>query len=164
MTTLDCQNCGAPKRYESYVDVFRCDHCGTLHMPTGRALNDVHIHDAPSTTACPLHHGPLHHAEADRWKVLQCPKCGGIFTDGTTFWKIVEFRRQQIQEPTPPRELDPADLERRVECPDCSKSMVAHPYYGPGNFVIDYCTGCSSVWLDHGELRKAATSEWNDRW
>ena len=32
--------------------------------------------------------------------------------------------------------------------------------YGPGNFVIDWCGECSRVWLDGGELDRAATVKW----
>lgn len=164
-TTLDCENCGAPKQCERYVDVFRCEHCGTVHLPQARALDSVVIHDALSTRPCPLGHGPLHHAGADRWSVLSCRQCGGIFADGQTFWKIVEYRRARNEkEPRPPRKLDPATLDRRIECPDCRDPMHAHVYYGPGNFVIDSCDGCSSVWLDHGELREATETEWTPGW
>ena len=36
--------------------------------------------------------------------------------------------------------------------------METHPYYGPGNVVIDSCCGCGCgyVWLDHGELATLA--------
>jgi Zn-finger nucleic acid-binding protein len=30
--------------------------------------------------------------------------------------------------------------------------MDVHPYYGPGNVVIDTCGKCGLVWLDHGEM------------
>ena len=163
--TLDCENCGAPKQYERYVDIFRCEHCGTVHLPKAHALDSVRIHEAPSNRNCPLGHGSLHHADADRWKVLSCPQCGGILTDGTSFWKIVEYRRSRSNdEPDPPEKVDQTTLERRLECPDCSQSMVAHVYYGPGNFVIDSCVHCASVWLDHGELRRAERTEWTPGW
>lgn len=47
--------------------------------------------------------------------------------------------------------------------------MDVHPYYGPGNIVIDTCVECGLVWLDHGELTRveqasaaqASVSAWN---
>ena len=37
--------------------------------------------------------------------------------------------------------------------------MEVHPYYGPGNIIIDSCQECQYVWLDHGELRTVERSE-----
>ena len=33
--------------------------------------------------------------------------------------------------------------------------MSTHPYYGPGNVIIDSCETCNLVWLDFGELKRA---------
>jgi Zn-finger nucleic acid-binding protein len=41
--------------------------------------------------------------------------------------------------------------------------MDVHPYYGPGNVVIDTCSGCDMVWLDHGELKQIADAPGQDR-
>jgi Zn-finger nucleic acid-binding protein len=32
--------------------------------------------------------------------------------------------------------------------------MEVHPYYGPGNIVVDSCVDCGFIWLDHGELTR----------
>jgi Zn-finger nucleic acid-binding protein len=36
--------------------------------------------------------------------------------------------------------------------------MDVHPYYGPGNAVIDTCGRCALIWLDHGELKVIVTA------
>jgi Zn-finger nucleic acid-binding protein len=41
--------------------------------------------------------------------------------------------------------------------------MDVHPYYGPGNVVIDTCIDCRVLWLDHGELRKIRDAPGRDR-
>ena len=41
--------------------------------------------------------------------------------------------------------------------------METHPYYGPGNVIIDSCTGCDLVWLDFGELAQIADAPGKDR-
>jgi len=41
--------------------------------------------------------------------------------------------------------------------------MDVHPYYGPGNVVIDTCGQCYLVWLDHGELKQIADAPGPDR-
>ena len=41
--------------------------------------------------------------------------------------------------------------------------MSTHPYYGPGNIVIDSCEGCDAVWLDFGELTQITDAPGRDR-
>jgi Zn-finger nucleic acid-binding protein len=41
--------------------------------------------------------------------------------------------------------------------------MDVHPYYGPGNVIIDSCTTCDLVWLDIGELKQIAEAPGGDR-
>ena len=76
------------------------------------------------------------------------------------FGAIVNERRSKRvdreQEISPP--IDPSAFSRRLRCPACEGSMEAHPYYGPGNIVIDSCAECGYVWLDHGELCRVERS------
>jgi hypothetical protein len=58
----------------------------------------------------------------------------------------------------PPRRVEPAELERVIHCPRCSRKMDAHPYAGPGNIIIDNCPECSVNWVDSMELRRIATA------
>jgi Zn-finger nucleic acid-binding protein len=41
--------------------------------------------------------------------------------------------------------------------------MDVHPYYGPGNIVIDTCGTCQLLWLDHGELASVIDAPGRDR-
>jgi Zn-finger nucleic acid-binding protein len=41
--------------------------------------------------------------------------------------------------------------------------MDTHPYYGPGNVVIDNCGRCGLVWLDFGELDRIISAAGRDR-
>jgi Zn-finger nucleic acid-binding protein len=41
--------------------------------------------------------------------------------------------------------------------------MEVHPYYGPGNVVMDSCTTCDLVWLDVGELKQISEAPGGDR-
>lgn len=157
---LNCANCGAPKQYAAYQDVFRCEHCGTLHVPVGEQLDGVVMLNAASTSKCPQGHGALRHARTDEWKLEKCPGCAGLFMSGRTFWELVQYRRLlQGEALRPPRPIPARDLERRITCPQCGYEMSAHPYYGPGGFVIDHCSECLHVWLDHGELEEASRAE-----
>jgi hypothetical protein len=41
--------------------------------------------------------------------------------------------------------------------------MATHPYYGPGNVVIDSCESCDLLWLDFGELKQIVDAPGKDR-
>ena len=41
--------------------------------------------------------------------------------------------------------------------------MITHPYFGPGNVVIDSCEHCELVWLDFGELQQIVDAPGKDR-
>jgi hypothetical protein len=41
--------------------------------------------------------------------------------------------------------------------------MATHPYYGPGNVIIDTCEPCEVVWLDFGELKQIVAAPGKDR-
>ena len=51
-----------------------------------------------------------------------------------------------------PAPLDAAKYNRNIHCPSCRNQMEVHHYYGPGNEVIDSCSACQLIWLDHAEL------------
>jgi hypothetical protein len=56
---------------------------------------------------------------------------------------------------------DPAELTRKISCPQCKRPMETHFYGGGRNVVIDDCESCSLDWLDHGELRRIAAAVGN---
>ena len=41
--------------------------------------------------------------------------------------------------------------------------MDTHPYYGPGNIVIDNCPACHIIWLDAAELKAIQEAPGSDR-
>jgi hypothetical protein len=41
--------------------------------------------------------------------------------------------------------------------------MDVHPYFGPGNVIIDTCGTCDLVWLDFGELKQIEDAPGQDR-
>ena len=81
-----------------------------------------------------------------------------------TFGEAVTLRRARAAGPgAAPVPLDRRELQRRINCPSCRTPMDVHPYYGPGNIVIDNCSRCDLIWLDHGELKQIAEAPGADR-
>jgi Zn-finger nucleic acid-binding protein len=97
-------------------------------------------------------------------RVLYCDHCRGLLVDRWAFAAVIRsLRSRAVSSPTRPEPIDPAELERNLHCPRCGASMDTHPYYGPGNVVIDTCGACQLLHLDHGELRQIVDAPGRDR-
>ena len=115
-----------------------------------------------SCVACgkPLASAMLDETHAVRY----CRNCRGVLIERRGFASVVEKRRAWATgTPAPPVLLNRNELERKVRCPACAGPMTTHPYYGPGNVVIDSCERCELVWLDFGELRQIVDAPGKDR-
>jgi Zn-finger nucleic acid-binding protein len=113
----------------------------------------VTIIGEPVGPSCPVCRVPLVPALLEEEPVYGCGRCRGFLAVIDTFSAIVTKRRAlhgPNEKCTDP--FDPAELERRVTCPNCRQPMDTHPYYGGGNVVVDTCERCSLIWLDAGKL------------
>jgi len=82
-----------------------------------------------------------------------CGNCRGYVIDSGSFGFLATSLRQGYTGlDDKPVLLDQAAMNEQVSCPACQTNMHAHPYYGPGNSVINSCSDCQLTWLDHGEL------------
>jgi Zn-finger nucleic acid-binding protein len=143
-----------------------CPHCGTFEFLEATAEDGIKVLDRPAAaTACPLCSAPLTKSLLDgAYEIQYCERCRGILMRTALFADAVERRRARQSGPgAPPVPLDPRELKRRVTCPSCRTQMDVHPYYGPGNVVIDSCSRCNLVWLDFAELRQITEARGQDR-
>ena len=102
---------------------------------------------------CPLCPTLLVGAKLDGAAVLYCDDCRGVLVPSDVFSQVVANRRVAFQGPeTAPTPLDVRAYDRQLDCPICSQRMETHPYYGPGNVMIDSCAACKFIWVDRGEL------------
>jgi Zn-finger nucleic acid-binding protein len=134
---------------------FVCHYCTAFHFPgaAGASPDGVQGLDEESDRSCPVCGVRLVGGAIDGLRVLYCESCRGVLASNDTFAEIVRTRRARFDgEPDRPRMLDKAELQREVRCPGCDRVMDVHPYYGPGNVVVDTCAACSLIWLDHGEI------------
>ncbi len=160
-TRMNCENCGAPMKVVDGHRHYFCDFCDSqvLASPEGGqarcSADGLDCSSEPAGISCPdcpagdeLMHGLL-----DGHKVDYCPTCFGISLDAEAFGAVVRDRRIAYSGPDDvPAPANQAALDRRRDCPVCDATMEAHPYYGPGNVVVDSCCRCRRVWLDQGEL------------
>jgi Zn-finger nucleic acid-binding protein len=153
-TTMNCDNCAAPLWAMRQGKSFLCTYCGShqvlQHLHLG-ADGVVDLHQF-SEHDCPACGQRLHSALMDESAVEYCPACHGVLLAGDLFAHVVENRRREYrgaeERPAP---IEPEQFDIRRDCPGCRQRMETHPYYGPGNTLIDSCYRCDLIWLDAGE-------------
>jgi len=87
------------------------------------------------------------------FQVCYCHGCRGFVLPQKDFQDLVNVLRATYPGPEDrPVPIDQMELHQKRNCPACVQPMETHPYYGPGNAVIDSCRFCGLVWLDQTEL------------
>lgn len=145
---------------------FFCKYCGTFHFPETIADQGVRVL-APAKAAlpCPICKTTLAAATLDEAHAVHyCQTCRGVLLARGAFADVIQHRRSYASEPpAPPVPLQKQELTREITCPKCQARLNTHPYYGPGNVVIDSCATCDVVWLDFGELKQIVDAPGRDR-
>jgi Zn-finger nucleic acid-binding protein len=160
---LNCEHCGAQLKIVPGRDYFVCEHCGSFRFPDADR-DGVKVLGEDSEMDCPVCGERLVSGSVDEVRVQTCPKCRGVLVPQYNLYTIVRYLRAEYPEKDrPPKPLNNKELERRIACPSCRQPMDAHPYYGPGNVIIDNCTRCALVWLDFGELDRILSASGRDR-
>ena len=162
---MNCRNCGAPMALFERRRYFFCEHCGTFHFIEAPAVDDVRVLERNGERECPRCAAALARALLDdQYPVEFCERCRGLLLPREVFVEALNRRRARVGGPgVPPQPLDRRELERKATCPNCTKAMEVHPYYGPGNVVIDSCPPCSLIWLDYGEFQQMTDAPGRDR-
>ena len=145
---------------------FFCRYCGSFHFPETAGDDGIRIlGNAQKPMACAICAQPLASAMLDEsFPVHYCRNCRGVLLPRSSFATVVQTRRAwATDQPGPTIPLNRADLDRKVTCPACSAAMITHPYYGPGNVVLDNCRTCDLIWLDFGELKQIVAAPGRDR-
>lgn len=142
-----------------------CRYCGTFHFIEAPATDGVQVLEHGGDAPCPVCSAPLSRALLDdQHPVRYCERCRGVLLPRGVFVDVVTTRRAfATSPPSIPVPLEERELQRRVVCPQCRERMDVHPYYGPGNIVIDTCRQCDVIWLDFGELRQVTEAPGRDR-
>ena len=144
---------------------FFCRYCGSFHFPDTKAEEGIRIVAETPEAACAVCSKPLSSAIIDEAHPIRyCQNCRGVLIARRGFAGVVQKRRSWATgTPAPPVPLNPQELDRKVRCPVCKGPMSTHPYFGPGNVVIDSCEPCELVWLDFGELKQIVDAPGKDR-
>lgn len=151
---MNCQNCGGLTAPDATGTVLRCRFCESVQfLGDGEGPDGLVLIGPESELVCPRGCGQLAGGHVDGQAVAGCATCRGVVASAMAFGMIVTNRRKRWNGPEPiPTPIDPESLHRAATCPGCGYRMETHPYYGPGNCVIDSCGRCKLVWIDAGEI------------
>ncbi len=160
---MNCHNCGAPMSVMGDEDYFFCPYCGAFYFPD-TSPDGVRVLGESSPVDCPVCKKDLVSAAAAQAPVLYCRNCRGILVGQNDFAYVVRQLRAASSGPeSPPHRISDGERQRELDCPVCGRPMDRHPYYGPGNVMIDLCLSCQIVWLDYGELSIIINAPGKDR-
>jgi Zn-finger nucleic acid-binding protein len=163
---MNCRNCAAAMELFDRRRYYFCRYCGTFEFLETAGTDGIHVLERkPDAVPCPLCTAALAKSLLDDiHPVDYCERCRGVLIRRANFADAVYRRRARAAgEGIKPEPIDRRELVRRVSCPSCRVRMEVHPYYGPGNIVIDTCSTCDLIWLDFGELRQIADAPGDDR-
>lgn len=142
-----------------------CRYCGSFHFLDSPDVDGIQVLETSSQALkCARCAGKLASAVLDEHPIRFCTACRGVLMPRRSFAIVVQTRRMwATTQPVAPSPLNPAQLERVIACPSCAARMTPHPYYGPGNVIIDTCEACDLLWLDFGELKQITDAPGSDR-
>lgn len=144
---------------------FFCQYCSSFHFPETATPDGVRVLAEAKGLMCPVCKRTLSTGLLDEaHPVHYCTNCRGVLLPRNAFADIVRVRRAWATgvpaKPLPPQ---PSEFERTAACPMCTRAFQTHPYYGPGNVIIDSCAHCDVIWLDFGELKQIVDAPGGDR-
>jgi Zn-finger nucleic acid-binding protein len=136
-------------------DTLVCDYCKSVVVPE-KDENGLAVLGEATGRSCPVCDLSLQRATLSAIPVLYCTRCHGLLVLMGLFESLITAARVQRPGTLAQPPIDPHELDRRIGCPNCHRTMDTHTYCGPGNVVIDSCDFCLVNWLDDGELARIA--------
>lgn len=132
-----------------------CRYCDSEWAPESN-VDGIRVLEV-SRFDCPICAVKLFKARLLDYGLLHCQTCAGVLIEMADLVPLTDdLRASRNAAAYVGRPPDPKALERHINCPECRQTMDTHPYYGPGNVIIDTCEPCEVHWLDRGELRRIA--------
>lgn len=128
-------------------------------MQCGIAIEPLAMLAILENDHCPRCGGALRSILVEKYSIIECSACGGIWLPPGTLEDICSninkrsavFEWLQSRESRHPREF--TDSVVYLSCPRCRDLMVRRNFMGRSGVIIDICKD-HGVWLDHAELEK----------
>jgi Zn-finger nucleic acid-binding protein len=127
-----------------------CSHCGAR---AGRGESA-----GPESLACPRCRAQMKAVIVGGAGLSECPRCGGIWADTSSFQQICADRERQsavlgMASELPAAGTGAAGLVRYLPCPRCRKLMNRLNFARCSGVVVDACKA-HGTWFDRDELRR----------
>ena len=139
----------------------RCSYCGTVVIV---APDDAGVEflDKIEDLACPVCSEPLWNGVLARVPIRGCKKCHGLLVMMGAFEGLIEAMRVDHPDTQIAPPANPDELQRKVSCPSCHRTMDTHFYLGGGHAVMFTCEQCELHWLDGGVLMRIVRAPHED--
>ena len=148
---MECSNCGAPMGLSESGGYLFCEYCSSLRF-VSETDEGVVSTGTGAGESCPACRVELQAGSVEGQDVSYCARCRGILLKAAAFRKVIDARlKRGCSREVATRRAEAAAAPLH-DCPRCGAEMDRHPYYGPGDAVIDCCGECFLLWLDHPEL------------
>jgi len=120
----------------------------------------------------PITGQPMREIDYEGMTIYTCDQTGGELVTADALAHIVNLRQEtfssellseiELNEPT--FGIVESARGRELACPVCGTPMDVINYAGDTNVIIDRCSDCGAVWLDHNELEhiQAVLERWED--
>lgn len=131
----------------------RCEFCKTVVTLTPDDAGMQFLEEAPDLE-CPSCAVALWNAVMAGVQLHACRRCHGLLVAMNALEPLVEAMRASHPGSEIPAPADPADLDRRINCPRCHRRMSSDFYAGGGNAVVSGCERDELNWLDGGVLTR----------
>lgn len=155
---MNCQSCQSELQPTANDHHYYCHSCENheFALPLQDCKDGIQPLDRPTDFRCPVCVDQnLEVGKVVGSQVCFCGHCRGFVVDSESFGVLVrQLRAEFLGNDDRPTMMNQQQLEHIRHCPACAQKMNTHPYYGPGNVVIDSCPHCKLTWLDHSELAK----------
>lgn len=93
-------------------------------------------------------------------EIDECQECGGIWLDKDEILPLEKVAKPTFWETRKiPKETDQLI---GLNCPKCEETQLMKKAEHPRdhNVILDYCSNCSGIWLDKGELEAIQEENW----
>ena len=133
----------------------RCDYCHNVVIAQADE-SGIQFLDEVVGLDCPECAVPLWNATLGGAQVQACRKCHGQLLKIGIMEALIEQMRAAHPEIVIPPPVNPADLQRKLNCPKCHRHMDSYFDFLGGHTVISGCEQCAVNWLEGGALMRMA--------
>lgn len=169
---LNCPNCGAAV----FSDKSKCEFCGSRLKTVGcvsclgmmflgskfcghcgAAACHAELLSDENPGECPRCRVKLQALRIGKVNIRECERCGGFWSDGSTFETICSNKEHQASVLGFSNSYVHSDPSQStisyVPCPDCKQLMNRSNFARSSGVIVDMCRQ-HGVWFDAGELPK----------